>query len=143
MPGRNPSQRHYRETAAKALMRDEILSLFEHHIYEYKKGLRRLILHTVPAWLVDEVKAALDRQSISYLVHDLNNSSFNIFFGDAVCVEIVKQFSDRRLDRLSHEEDFMLGIMLGYSQTQQCQRYLLRKHRRKNNTAYREGIGQL
>ncbi|MCD4779525.1 MAG: DUF2023 family protein [Candidatus Omnitrophica bacterium] len=107
------------------------MSIFDHHIYEYKKGLRGLVLHTVPSNFIEDLRNKLDKQSISYVIRELDNTNCNVFFGEELCVEVVKQFGNRSLNQLTSEEDFMLGIMLGYSRLQQCQRYLLRKQKAK------------
>ena len=50
----------------------------------------------------------------------------NGLFGNPACVEIVRRFVGRPLNRWSPEEDFMLGVMLGYDRIQQCLRYARR-----------------
>ncbi len=51
-------------------------------------------------------------------------TKINIFFGNPDCVEIVKMFETESLNELTPEQDFILGIMLGYSREQQYTRYL-------------------
>ena len=118
----------------------ETMSIFDHHIYEYKKGVRSLVIHKVPIDLIENLKNKLNKQSISYVIRELNNLYSNVFFGDESCIEVVKQFGNRGLEQLTDEEDFMLGTMLGYSQLQQCQRYLLRKQKRKDFLKERENL---
>ena len=48
--------------------------------------------------------------------------SGNVFFGNKDCIKVVSTF-DSRLYKLTPEQDFMLGTMLGYDKIQQCQRY--------------------
>jgi hypothetical protein len=102
------------------------MQVFSHHLYEYKKGLRSLILHTAKAELKPLFIKKLERNNIDYLVQDIDDTKFNIFFGDENCVNVVKQF-DVPLTKLSDEQDFILGIMLGYDRILQCKRYLARK----------------
>ncbi len=109
------------------------MSIFDHHIYEYKKGLRGLVLHTVPKELAQGLKIKLAKQSIPFVIHELTDKKCNLFFGDPLCLDVLKQFGEKRLNDLSVEEDFILGIMLGYGQQQQCQRYLMRKKGRLFN----------
>jgi len=104
------------------------MSIFDHHIYEYKKGVRRLFLHTVPRECIEDLKQKLNKRSISYEVCELGNTNLNIFFGDDLCLDVLRQFSSKKLNELSIEEDFILGVMLGYGYAQQCQRYLTRKN---------------
>jgi len=47
-----------------------------------------------------------------------------VFFGNRVCIEVLKRFGKRSLADFTAEEDFVLGIMLGYDRLKQCERYL-------------------
>ena len=105
------------------------MSIVDHHIYEFKKGVRGLFLHTVPNRCVAQLKKKLDSQAIPYEIRELSCASSNIFFGEALCLEVVRKFGNKRLDELSVEEDFILGILLGYGRAQQCLRYLSRSRR--------------
>lgn len=104
------------------------MSIFEHHIYEYKKGVRGLFLHTVAGESAQALKMRLEKQSISYISYEVTDKKCNIFFGDPLCLDVLKQFGSKKLNELTVEEDFILGIMLGYSPQQQYQRYLMRKN---------------
>ena len=97
--------------------------VLNHHLYEYNKGLRRLILHTVAQEDVSAIIARLDRYGIAWEVIPLGNDRANIFFGDRVCVDIIKCIGKNSLSAYTPEEDFILGIMLGYCRRQQCERY--------------------
>lgn len=44
-----------------------------HHIYEYKKGLRNLVLHTMQAEDLEEAKSKLDRHSIDYFIQQVSS----------------------------------------------------------------------
>ncbi|PID68821.1 MAG: hypothetical protein CR968_00860 [Flavobacteriia bacterium] len=103
--------------------------LLSHHIYEYKKGLRNLVLHTASNKDLDKVIKKLDGCDIPYLVKFVSKQKVNVFFGDQVCLEIVKGFIHKKLTYLTPEEDFILGTMLGYNRLQQCNRYINRKDR--------------
>lgn len=104
-----------------------------HYIYEYRKGVRNLILCTLPAKLEEEAKNRLERYGISYIVQKLPNGNMNIFFGDKECLDVTCQMCrGRMLNQLSPEEDFMLGILLGYSVKEQCIRYS-KKQKTKNH----------
>ncbi|WP_319559372.1 DUF2023 family protein [Marispirochaeta sp.] len=97
-----------------------------HHIYEYKKGLRSLVLHTLATEYLREAELRLKRNNIPYIIRQVNETKVNIFFGDRSCVAVVASFGDKPLNALTSEEDFILGIMLGYSRIEQCRRYLKR-----------------
>jgi hypothetical protein len=103
------------------------MQVFSHHLYEYKKGLRSLILHTAKAELKPMFEKKLERNEIAYFIQDIDSTMFNIFFGDENCVNVVRQFGVS-LDKLTDEQDFILGVMLGYDRILQCKRYLSRKN---------------
>ena len=99
------------------------LKVFYHHIYEYKKGVRNLILTTEKSIYSETIKTRLENENIDYLIQRVNDNKINVFFGKKECVKVVESFSSK-LYELSAEEDFILGIMLGYDRLKQCERYL-------------------
>ena len=107
-----------------AILHDGHLKVFNHHVYEYRKGLRHLALQTLPreheAWVTDR----LDKLGIDYLVLPAGEQHINVFLGDPECLEVIRLIGKFYLSHYSPEEDFMLGIMLGYDRRQQCARYL-------------------
>jgi len=109
----------------------EILSVFRHCIYEHEKGVRPLFLITVDESQYDTVITKLQSKEISFYVQKVSSTNINIYFGDSCCIKVVRCFVCKGLANLSDEEDFMLGIMLGYSPSIQCKRYISRKQRRK------------
>ncbi len=100
------------------------LQVLKHHVYEYKKGIRNLVLHTMKKTEKDKAIFYLQNKSISFWISEVNETKINLFFGNPECVEIVKSFEAKSLNDLTPEQDFMLGIMLGYSREQQYSRYL-------------------
>ena len=98
-----------------------------HHIYEYKKGLRHLVLHTLNASFRERAEKRLQQQEIDYVVREVTPSKINIFFGDKECVDIIREIGNKKLNEFTPEEDFVLGTMLGYDHLQQCKRYLQKK----------------
>ncbi len=103
------------------------MKVFYHHVYEYKKGLRNLILHTMQAADVESAIRKLESNTIHYLVQPVTSEKVNIFFGAAECVEVIRCFCHKKLNELTPEEDFILGTLLGYNQVVQCARYLKNK----------------
>jgi hypothetical protein len=105
--------------------------IFTHHIYELKKGLRHLILFTASRehrrFIVDKLQA----HDIPYLIQPVapGSDKINIFFGNQICIDVLHSFGKRHLSDLDAEEDFMLGVMLGYDRVKQCERYLQVKRR--------------
>lgn len=100
------------------------LKVFHHHIYEYKKGIRNLILTTERAVYREDIERRLISEGIDYAVQIVNEDKINVFFGAKDCVDVVKTFIEKRLNELTPEQDFILGIMLGYDRLKQCVRYL-------------------
>ena len=99
------------------------LRVFHHHIYEYKKGIRNLILTTEKAKYRDSIENRLKNEKIDYVIHDIPNGKINVYFGEKACIDVVKTLNPK-LNELSAEQDFILGIMLGYDRVKQCERYL-------------------
>jgi hypothetical protein len=100
------------------------LKVFNHHVYEYRKGLRSLALQTLPFEHESWVTSRLKRLGIDYLIYHAGSRNINVFLGDSACLQVIRQIGKFDLRRYTPEEDFMLGIMLGYGRRQQCQRYL-------------------
>ncbi len=103
------------------------MQVFYHLIYEYQKELRDLCLHTCSNEFTARIKKELESHNIEYILCPIENNKINVFFGMSACLEILKLFSCKELNKLSIEEDFILGIMLGYGKTQQYERFLNRK----------------
>lgn len=106
---------------------DNDLKVLNHHVYEYRKGLRNLVLHTIPMSLKVWAEARLERDSIPYIVRPVSNRKINLFFGEKDCVDVIASFGNKKLNEFTPEEDFILGIMLGYGRLAQCCRYLRRR----------------
>ncbi|MCD8378025.1 MAG: DUF2023 family protein [Candidatus Gastranaerophilales bacterium] len=109
------------------------LRVFHHHIYEYKKGLRNLILTTEKSKYREPIEDRLKNEQIDYVIHDIPKDKINVYFGEKACVDVVKTFNPK-LNELSPEQDFILGIMLGYDRVKQCLRYLKFKDKTSNLT---------
>lgn len=109
------------------------MQLFYHQIYEFQKGVRNLILCTESKENKAIIENRLKKKNISYLIHEIPNDKINIYFGNRICIEIIKNFATVNLKELSREQDFILGIMLGYDKVQQCERYLIRKDLHKKS----------
>lgn len=103
------------------------MKVLSHHVYEYKKGLRNLVLHTMNKRHLNAAKETLERNEIAYLIRNLGQNKINIFFGSKACVNVIEQFGYKSLSDFTPEEDFILGIMLGYDRLRQCDRYLERQ----------------
>ena len=100
------------------------MKVLAHHIYEYKKGLRQLILHTLPSKFRFEAEARLRLAGIDFLTRQVSPEKINIFFGAKECIEVIKHIGDKPFNEYTPEEDFILGVLLGYDKIQECNRYL-------------------
>ncbi|MCD8318608.1 MAG: DUF2023 family protein [Paraprevotella sp.] len=103
-----------------------VMRVFANHIYEYKKGVRRMILFTVNNRYVPEAVLRLKNEDIAFQLQEVGNGRTNIFFGRDECIEVVRRMITRPLQQLSPEEDFILGAMLGYDICMQCERFCKR-----------------
>ena len=99
------------------------------HIYEFKKGVRQMVLYTFNKKYQDFGVARLHSQQIPYIIQPVGNNSLNLFFGRKECLDAIRLFITKPLNQLSPEEDFILGAMLGYDIRVQCERYCERKCR--------------
>ncbi|HOP62030.1 MAG TPA: DUF2023 family protein [Spirochaetota bacterium] len=108
------------------------MKILVHHIYEYRKGLRNLVLHTIGSEYRKEAERKLSANKIDFVIQEVDEKKINIFFGAPECVEIIRNFGPKKLSRFTDEEDFILGIMLGYCRLEQCRRFLKRKDRKEN-----------
>jgi len=100
------------------------MEVFYHNIYEYQKGLRHLSLCTLNKKNRQKVEKRLKKENICYIIHDIGEEKINIYFGSRACVDVIESFNKVNLYNLTPEEDFLLGILLGYDRLKQCDRYL-------------------
>ena len=112
--------------SAEEFHRYDSMKLFLHQIYEFRKGVRNLVLCTMCRSCASLLAERLERQGIGYLIQEVAGSKVNLYFGNRRCLDAVATFIHKPLNRLSPEEDFMLGTMLGYDIAGQCERYCKR-----------------
>lgn len=93
------------------------------HIYEYKKGVRHMVLFTCNRRFEQQACARLCSQSIDYMVQPAGRTNVNVYFGRRECLDAIRLIITRPLNELTPEEDFILGTMLGYDLCAQCERY--------------------
>lgn len=104
------------------------IRIFLHHIYEYQKGVRNMVLYTLSKQEEPFVRQRLGKLGIDYIIQPVNTQHINLFFGKKECMGVVRQMIDKPLNELSPEEDFILGVMLGYDICKQCVRYCKRRN---------------
>ena len=107
------------------------MEVFNHHIYEYKKGVRKMILHTFPISKKSVAIEKLERSNIAYFIQPLGDTKINIFFGEPNAIAVISKIVDTSLNKLSLEHDFIIGALLGYDLKFQCERFLERTHKQK------------
>ncbi len=103
------------------------MQVLGHHIYEYQKGLRHLVLHTMHTEDRAFAEKKLSHYDVDYVIVPVTDKKINIFFGKKECVDVVRTFCATPLNKLTAEQDFILGIMLGYDRLAQCERFMKRK----------------
>lgn len=106
-------------------------TLLGHHIYEIRKGVRRLALLTLDKERCSRALPRLENCGVDYLVQEVGLRKVNLFLGDPACLAVVGSFDCSDLSRLNPEQDFILGALLGYDLSQQSRRYFSQKERRK------------
>ncbi len=111
------------------------MKVLMNHIYEYKKGVRQMILFTCNARYEDFAVNRLKSQGIEYIIQRVGNSNINIFFGKKQCLDAIRIIVDKPLVRLSPEHDFIIGALLGYDICCQCERFCERKQREQKEYA--------
>lgn len=103
------------------------LSVFFHMLYELNKGLRNLALFTTALENKEIIEERLKKCGYDCIIENLKSGYVNIFFGTKDPINVLKRFKKSSLNEFSPEEDFILGVLLGYNTEQQCKRYLSRK----------------
>ncbi|KAA1056048.1 DUF2023 family protein [Azospirillum argentinense] len=115
--------------------------LLGHHLYEYSKGVRPMVMMTLSTRDADTVTRKLAERFVDYHVQTVTEAKVNVFFGNPACVAMVRSVVRKPLNQLTPEEDFILGTLLGYDREQQCRRFLAMAHAGREG-AGREGAGR-
>ncbi|MBP5458306.1 MAG: DUF2023 family protein [Paludibacteraceae bacterium] len=111
----------------QAMMPTGDFKVLSNHIYEFKKGVRPLVLYTMDVRNKEMACRRLENEGINYLTQRVNDRNVNLYFGQPECLNVIRSFVDRPVNKLTPEEDFMLGMLLGYDICKQCSRYCQRK----------------
>lgn len=107
------------------------MKVLSNYIYEYEKGVRRMVLYTFNKEYEDYAVKRLQHRNIDFIVQPAGRDTVNLFFGRKECLNAIKIIVTKPLNELSPEEDFMLGAMLGYDITMECERYTSLKYKEK------------
>lgn len=105
-------------------MKSQVMGDLVHRLYEHRKGVRQLFMMTMSAQDSLVVVNRLRGEAIEYHVQTVSPRKVNVFFGREACVELVRHVVNKPLCKLTPEEDFILGTLLGYDREQQCLRFL-------------------
>ena len=103
------------------------MKVLMNHIYEYKKGVRQMILFTMNKRFEQFATERLQHQNIPYILQPAGKNTLNLYYGRRECLEAIRLIVTRPLNELTPEEDFILGAMLGYDICAQCERFCERK----------------
>ncbi len=103
------------------------IKVFLNHIYEYKKGVRHLVLCTMNKCYEHFAVERLENQGIHYIIREAGSQTVNIYFGRSECLAAIRLIATKPLNLLSPEEDFILGALLGYDLRLQCERFCRKK----------------
>lgn len=117
----------YTTAAVSTEINPEVVQVFLNHIYEFKKGVRQMVLFTADKKYAEFTTRRLSSHRINYLIQPVGNDKINLFFGRKECINAIRLMVTRPLNKLTPEEDFILGAMLGYDICGQCRRYCERK----------------
>ena len=106
------------------------VQVFLNHIYEFKKGVRQMVLYTMKRKYEGFAVNRLKKQDINFMIQSIDAEHINLFFGRGECIDAIRMMVTRPLNKLTPEEDFILGAMLGYDICGQCKRYCTRKNKK-------------
>lgn len=105
------------------------LKVLMNHIYEFRKGVRQMVLFTCHKRYEDFAIQRLEHMGIPYLIQPAGRQNLNLYFGREECLDAIRLIVNRPLNELTPEEDFILGAVLGYDICAQCQRFCKRKEK--------------
>ncbi len=103
------------------------MKVLANHIYEYQKGVRKMVLFTFNKRYEKLAVERLKRDNIDYIILPVGNDRLNLFFGREECLQAIRLMITKPICQLTAEEDFILGTLLGYDVCEQCKRYCNRK----------------
>ena len=71
------------------------MKVLMNHIYEYKKGVRQMVLYTFNEKYRDFAVNRLEKQSIDYIIQPVGNGRVNLFFGKRECMAATRSANSR------------------------------------------------
>lgn len=88
-----------------------------------------MVLYTVPKKFEELTTKRLKSQNIDFVIQQVGCEKINLYFGKKECINAIKLIACRPLNKITPEEDFILGMMLGYDVCAQCKRYCKMKEK--------------
>ena len=77
------------------------LKVFLNHVYEFKKGVRNMVLYTTNRKNESFAVARLASQHIAYCVQPVDSRRINLFFGRPECINAIRFMATRPLNELT------------------------------------------
>ena len=77
------------------------LKVFLNHVYEYKKGVRNMVLYTTNKKYEEFAVSRLNSQNIDYCIQPIGCNKINLFFGRRECIEVIQSMTSRPLNELT------------------------------------------
>lgn len=74
------------------------MKVLMNHIYEYKKGVRRMVLFTFNKKYEDFAIRRLESQNIKYVIQPVGNDRLNLYFGREECLNAIRMIVTRPLN---------------------------------------------
>ena len=74
------------------------MKVLMNHIYEYKKGVRQMVLYTFNRKYEQHAIARLKHQNIDYLIIPVGKDNLNLFFGRRECLDAIRLMVNRPLN---------------------------------------------
>ena len=75
------------------------LKVFLNHIYEFKKGVRRMVLYTTNKRYKEFAVKRLASQRIKFIVQPVDEERINLFFGCDECIEAIRLLVNRDMSQ--------------------------------------------
>ena len=66
------------------------MKVLMNHIYEYKKGVRRMVLFTFNKQYEDFAIRRLENQNIKYVIQPVGSDRLNLYFGREECLNAIR-----------------------------------------------------
>ena len=89
------------------------MKMLLHHIYEFRKGVRDLVLCTLCPTCAGLLIERLRSQGIDYLLQPVTEQKVNLYFGKRSCLDAVQTFVDKPLNKLTPRGGFHAGHHVG------------------------------